>query len=91
MRMDSHLYQGYEVPIYYDSLLGKVIAHAPTRDAALAIMRRALDEFAADPIRTTASVLRRILDEPAFRNGSYTLAFLPTLLPETDDENEDEA
>lgn len=90
VRIDSHLYQGYEVPIYYDSLLGKIVAHAATRDASLRIMRRALDEFAAHPLKTTAPFLRRVLDESAFRDGSYTLAFLPTVLPKLEDEDEDE-
>jgi acetyl-CoA carboxylase biotin carboxylase subunit len=88
VRIDSHLYQGYEVPIYYDSLLGKIVARAATRDAALAIMRHALDEFEAHPIKTTAPFLRGVLDQPAFRDGSYALAFLPALLPPVD---EDEA
>jgi acetyl-CoA carboxylase biotin carboxylase subunit len=88
VRIDSHLYQGYEVPIYYDSLLGKIVAHGATRDASLTVMRRALDEFAADPLKTTAPVLRRILDEPDFRDGSYTLAFLPRLVPDVEDEDE---
>lgn len=88
VRIDSHLYQGYEVPIYYDSLLGKIVAHAATRDASLRIMRRALDEFAAHPLKTTAPFLRRVLDESAFRDGSYTLAFLPTVLPKVEDEDE---
>lgn len=90
VRIDSHMYQGYEVPVYYDSLIGKVIAHAATRDGALSIMRRALDEFAAHPIKTTAPFLRRVLDEPAFRSGAYTLAFLPTVLPPDFDEDQDE-
>jgi acetyl-CoA carboxylase, biotin carboxylase subunit len=86
VRIDSHLYQGYEVPTYYDSLLGKIVAHGETRDASLSVMRRALDEFAADPLKTTAPFLRRVLDEPAFTDGSYTLAFLPNLLPDAEDE-----
>jgi acetyl-CoA carboxylase biotin carboxylase subunit len=88
VRVDSHLYQGYEVPIYYDSLLGKIVAHGATRDASLSIMRRALDEFAAHPLKTTAPFLRRVLDETAFRDGSYTLAFMPNLLPDVEDEDE---
>src|SRR5262245_45954358 len=88
VRVDSHLYEGYEVPIYYDSLLAKIVAHGATREASLSIMRRALDEFAAHPLKTTAPFLRRVLDEAAFRDGSYTLAFLPDLLPDVDDEDE---
>jgi acetyl-CoA carboxylase, biotin carboxylase subunit len=88
VRIDSHLYQGYEVPIYYDSLLGKIVAHGATRDASLSIMRRALDEFAAHPLKTTAPFLRRVLDEAAFRDGSYTLAFMSNLLPDVEDEDE---
>jgi acetyl-CoA carboxylase, biotin carboxylase subunit len=88
VRVDSHLYEGYEVPIYYDSLLGKIVAHGATREASLSVMRRALDEFAADPLKTTAPFLRRVLDEPAFRDGSYTLAFMADLLPDVEDQDE---
>ena len=90
VRMDSHLYEGYAVPVYYDSLIGKLIARGETREAALSIMSRALGEFEAYPLKTTAPFLRRLIEEPEFRDGSYTLAFLPALLPEVVEEEEEE-
>jgi acetyl-CoA carboxylase biotin carboxylase subunit len=89
IRVDSHVYQGYTIPVYYDSLLGKIIAAGASRDAALTAMRRALGEFDAHPIRTTAPFVREILDHPEFVAGSYTLAFLPGLLPEREEEEQE--
>jgi acetyl-CoA carboxylase, biotin carboxylase subunit len=91
VRVDSHLYQGYTVPVYYDSLIGKIIAHGATRADAVARMDRALAEFDAQPLKTTAPFLRQLLHEPAFADGSYTLAFLPSLLPPDDDEDDEDA
>jgi acetyl-CoA carboxylase biotin carboxylase subunit len=91
VRVDSHLYEGYTVPIYYDSLVGKLITRGRTRAAALAAMRRALGEFDMHPLKTTAPLLRRLIDEPAFRDGTYTLAFLPALLPQVADDDPVEA
>ncbi len=64
MRIDSALYAGYFVPPYYDSLVAKLIVHAPTRDGAINRMRRALDEFAVVGIQTTIPLHRRIVDDP---------------------------
>jgi acetyl-CoA carboxylase, biotin carboxylase subunit len=89
VRMDSHLYEGYTVPVYYDSLIGKLIARGSTREAALATMSRALGEFSAHPLKTTAPFLRQLIDQPEFRDGRYTLAFLPALLPEVEEEEEE--
>ena len=69
VRWDSHIYQGYEVPPTYDSLLGKLIVHARTRPDAIAIMRRALEEFLIHPTKTTAGLCREILTPPAFLEG----------------------
>lgn len=72
VRVDTHLYNGYEVPYFYDSLLAKLIVHADTREEALARMKCALDEFRIDSLRTTIPFLRRILDEKKFRQGQYS-------------------
>lgn len=88
VRLDTHLFEGYEVPVFYDSLVGKLIAHARTRAEAVAVMRRALAEFEAAPLGTTAPFLRQVMAEPAFVDGNYTLAFLPSLLP-PDEEPDD--
>jgi acetyl-CoA carboxylase biotin carboxylase subunit len=66
VRWDSHIQPGYIVPPYYDSLLGKLIAHAPTRPEAVAILRRALDELTIDGISTTIDMHRRIVRHPDF-------------------------
>ena len=76
VRWDSHIHQGYEVPSAYDSLLGKLIVHAPARDQAVAVMRRALEEFSIYPTRTTAGLCREILNHQAFREGRYNPAFI---------------
>jgi acetyl-CoA carboxylase biotin carboxylase subunit len=86
VRFDSHLYAGYDVPIYYDSLLGKLIAHGRSREEAIRIMARALTELEIGPIRTTAPFLRRVLDKPEFRSGNYSTDLLRTLAPELEED-----
>src|SRR5271165_3788838 len=76
VRVDSALYAGYTVPPFYDSLVAKLIVHAPNRAAAIARLRRALDEFAVVGIQTTIPLHRRIVDEPAFLAGDYTIHWL---------------
>ena len=67
VRVDSGVYGGWRVPPDYDSLLAKVIAHAPTRAEAMARMRRALDEFIVGGIRTNIELHKRLLEEPTSR------------------------
>ncbi len=76
VRVDSALYAGYFVPPYYDSMVAKLIVHAPTRTDAINRMRRALDEFAVVGIQTTIPLHRRIMDEPSFQAGDYTIHWL---------------
>jgi acetyl-CoA carboxylase, biotin carboxylase subunit len=76
VRVDSALYAGYFVPPYYDSLVAKLIVHAPTRERAIDRMRRALDEFAVVGIQTTIPLHRRIVDDPGFQAGDYTIHWL---------------
>ncbi len=76
VRVDSALYAGYVVPPYYDSMVAKLIVHAPTRPAAIARLSRALDEFAVHGIETTLPLHRRIVDDPAFQRGDYTIHWL---------------
>jgi acetyl-CoA carboxylase biotin carboxylase subunit len=76
VRVDSALYAGYLVPPYYDSLIAKLIVHAPTRAMAIARLRRALDEFAVLGIETTIPLHRRIVDDPDFQAGDYTIHWL---------------
>jgi acetyl-CoA carboxylase biotin carboxylase subunit len=76
VRVDSALYAGYQVPPYYDSLIAKLIVHAPTRAGAIARLRRALDEFAVVGVSTTIPLHRRIVDDPTFQAGEYTIHWL---------------
>jgi len=69
VRMDSHMYPGYTVPSNYDSLIGKLIVWGPDRDAAIARMRRALQETAIVGVPTTIPFHLRILDNPVFQKG----------------------
>ncbi len=76
VRVDSALYSGYFVPPYYDSMVAKLIVHAPTRLDAINRLRRALDEFAIMGIQTTIPLHRRIVDDPEFQAGDYTIHWL---------------
>ncbi len=76
VRVDSALYAGYVVPPYYDSMVAKLIVHAPTRPEAIARMRRALGEFAIQGIKTTLPLHRRIMEAPEFLAGDYTIHWL---------------
>jgi acetyl-CoA carboxylase, biotin carboxylase subunit len=76
VRVDSALYAGYFVPPYYDSMVAKLIVHAPTREDAINRMRRALDEFAVVGIQTTIPLHRRIVDDPGFKAGEYNIHWL---------------
>ena len=81
IRVDSHAYQGYRVPAFYDSLLAKLIAYGDTREEAIARMRRALDEYVIEGIHTTIPFHRRVMDDRAFLNGNVHTNFLETFGP----------
>jgi acetyl-CoA carboxylase biotin carboxylase subunit len=83
VRIDSALFAGSMVPPYYDSMVAKLIVHAPTRADAIGRLRRAIDEFAVIGIRTTLPLHRRIVDAPAFQAGDYTIQWLESFV--TDD------
>ena len=76
VRMDSHLYSGYDVPPYYDSLLGKLIVWGPDRAGALARARCALDELVVDGIVTNLPLHRALVVHPTFLNGEFTTNLL---------------
>jgi acetyl-CoA carboxylase, biotin carboxylase subunit len=86
VRIDTHCYNGYMVPPNYDSMIAKLIVHAPTRTEAIARMLRALDEFVILGIKTTIPLHKRILQHPRFAKGDYSTKFLEQfpelLLPE---------
>ena len=76
VRMDSHLYSGYEVPPYYDSLLGKLICWGPDRETAIARARVALDELVVDGLVTNVPLHRALLSHETFLNGEFTTNLL---------------
>ncbi len=76
VRVDSALYAGYYVPPFYDSMVAKLIVHAPTRLDAINRLRRALDEFVIMGIKTTIPLHQRIVDDKEFQTGDYTIHWL---------------
>jgi acetyl-CoA carboxylase biotin carboxylase subunit len=80
VRVDSALYSGYRVPPTYDSLIAKLIVHADTREEAILRMRRALEEMVVGGIKTTIPLHQRLMDEPDFRSGDYSIKWLEALL-----------
>ncbi len=76
VRMDSAIYDGYTIPPYYDSLIGKLIVHARNRPLALARLHRALSELIVDGIDTTTPLFHALLDNPDIQNGRYNIHWL---------------
>ena len=76
IRVDSHIYSGYTVPPYYDSMIGKVISHGENRSNAIAKMRNALVEIIVDGIKTNIELHQDILADPAFQKGSQNIHYL---------------
>jgi len=76
VRLDSHVYAGYRIPPNYDSMIGKLIVHRPTRTEAIATMRRALTEFHIAPIHTTIPLHLQIMDNEHFRSGDVDTGFV---------------
>ena len=80
VRVDSGVYQGYKIPPYYDSLIGKLIVHGRTRVECMMRLRRALDEFVVDGINTTIPLFRDLLANPDIANGDYDIHWLEKFL-----------
>ena len=76
VRVDSHVYTGYRVPPHYDSLIGKLIAHADTREGAIAKMRGALQELVIDGIHTNAPLHFELMNDGPFREGGVSIHYL---------------
>jgi len=76
IRVDTHVYAGYTIPSNYDSMIAKLITTAQTRDEAIAKMRRALDEFVIEGIKTTIPFHRQLMDNPDYMAGNYTTKFM---------------
>lgn len=80
VRMDSHVYTDYEIPPYYDSLIGKLIVWAPNRDAAIKRMKRALRECAITGVPTTIGFHQKIMETPAFLEGEVYTNFVEQMM-----------
>ncbi len=78
IRVDSHVYTGYTVPPNYDSMIAKLIVRAPTREEAMVRMKRALEEFVIEGIKTTIPFHIHLLNDKQFKSGQFTTAFMDT-------------
>ncbi len=76
VRVDSGLYHGYKVPPYYDSMIAKLIVYGQNREACLMRLRRALGEFVIEGMKTTIPLHQKLLEDPDFQNGNYTIKWL---------------
>ena len=76
VRVDTHVYGGYTIPPYYDSLIAKLITVAQTREEAIATMERALDEFILEGIKTTIPFHKQLMKNKDFREGNFTTKFM---------------
>jgi len=76
VRLDTHVYAGYTIPPNYDSMIAKLITTAQTREEAISKMKRALDEFVIEGIKTTIPFHRQLMDHPDYVAGNYTTAFM---------------
>jgi len=85
VRVDSGLYAGYKVPPYYDSMIAKLIVWGHTREGALRRLRRALEEFVIDGMKTTIPLHQALLDDPEFQKGDYTIKWLEEWLARQDE------
>jgi len=78
VRIDSHIYAGYTIPPYYDSMIAKIIAVAQTRQEAIDTMSRALSEYVIEGIKTTIPFHQQLMQNEDFRNGNFTTKFMET-------------
>jgi acetyl-CoA carboxylase biotin carboxylase subunit len=78
VRVDSHIYAGYTIPPYYDSMIAKLIVSAQTREEAIVKMERALSEFVIEGIHTTIPLHQQLMKNADFRAGNFTTAFMNT-------------
>jgi len=88
VRVDSGLYAGYRVPPYYDSMIGKLIVFGTTRERCIMRLRRALEEFIVDGMKTTIPLHQKLVDDPEFRRGEYTIKWLEEWLAKNAAEGE---
>ncbi|HLX11784.1 MAG TPA: acetyl-CoA carboxylase biotin carboxylase subunit, partial [Bacteroidota bacterium] len=76
VRVDTHCYSGYHIPPYYDSLIAKLIVHAPTRAEAIHKMTAALEEFTIEGVHTTIPFQRLVMKDHVFKSGTYDTSYV---------------
>jgi acetyl-CoA carboxylase biotin carboxylase subunit len=76
VRVDSGLYAGYKVPPYYDSMIAKLIVYGTTRERCIMRLKRALEEYVIEGMKTTIPLHQRLIEDPEFREGDYTIKWL---------------
>lgn len=84
LRVDTHVYAGYMISPFYDSMIAKFITHGRTRENAINIMLRALDELVVEPIKTTADLHRKVLSDSDFQAGNTSTRFVEKFYPKTE-------
>ncbi|HHT9119540.1 MAG TPA: acetyl-CoA carboxylase biotin carboxylase subunit [Candidatus Hypogeohydataceae bacterium YC41] len=80
VRVDSHVHQGYEIPPFYDSLISKLIVHQATRQESIACLKRALEEYVIEGVKTTLPLHMKLLNHTNFLNGNFTTTFVEGLM-----------
>ncbi|MCB0669241.1 MAG: acetyl-CoA carboxylase biotin carboxylase subunit [Saprospiraceae bacterium] len=85
VRVDTHVYAGYQVPPYYDSMIAKLICKAQTREECITKMQRALDEFIIEGIKTTVPFHQQLMRDERFRNGKFDTSFMDNFKLEKED------
>jgi acetyl-CoA carboxylase, biotin carboxylase subunit len=79
VRVDTHVYQGYKIPPHYDSMLGKLIVHGKNREEAINILRRCLDEFVIEGIKTTLPLFQKIINDQKFITSNFDTSYMENL------------
>ncbi|MBO9622606.1 MAG: acetyl-CoA carboxylase biotin carboxylase subunit [Sphingomonas sp.] len=85
VRVDSGIYSGYKIPPYYDSMIAKLIVYGRTREGCIMRLRRALEEFVVEGVKTTIPLHQALLDDPDFQSGNYTIKWLEEWLAKQQD------
>jgi acetyl-CoA carboxylase biotin carboxylase subunit len=80
VRVDSHVYPGYTISPYYDSMIAKLIVHAPTREEAIAKSKRALDEFIVEGVHTSIPFAKFLLSSKEFVEGEYDTGYIERVM-----------
>jgi acetyl-CoA carboxylase biotin carboxylase subunit len=81
VRVDTHVYSGYEIPPFYDSMIAKLITHGKNREDAIRIMQRALSEFYVHPIKTTVDFHKRVMSDSDFQSGAISTHYVEKFFP----------